>query len=215
MKKESILLVVVVAFLALVALFFFLPKNSSAPGQPAVPGQDQVPMGEVVDFQTCMEAGFAVMESHPRQCITADGRNFVEELPEEIPGEQFVGGDSDEHGCIGSAGYSWCEPKSKCLIIWEEQCYTSVEEELEYLLAEKHGKMPQEVKVTIYKQLGDFVSGGVMFGEGGPGEGGMLLASKVDNVWQVVFDGNGNPDCGELRGTYGFPDEILSPNFCD
>lgn len=33
-----------------------------------------------------------------------------------------VGGDADEHGCIGSAGYSWCESKQKCLRVWEEDC---------------------------------------------------------------------------------------------
>lgn len=36
--------------------------------------------------------------------------------------EQVVGGDQDEHGCIGSAGYRWCESKSKCLRLWEEGC---------------------------------------------------------------------------------------------
>jgi len=35
---------------------------------------------------------------------------------------QVVGGDKDIHGCIGSAGYSWCESKQKCLRIWEEAC---------------------------------------------------------------------------------------------
>ncbi len=34
----------------------------------------------------------------------------------------IVGGDRDEHGCIGSAGYSWCELKQKCLRVWEEKC---------------------------------------------------------------------------------------------
>lgn len=34
----------------------------------------------------------------------------------------IVGDDKDEHGCIGSAGYSWCELKQKCLRIWEEPC---------------------------------------------------------------------------------------------
>lgn len=32
------------------------------------------------------------------------------------------GSDRDEHGCIGSAGYSWCAAKDKCLRIWEEPC---------------------------------------------------------------------------------------------
>jgi len=34
----------------------------------------------------------------------------------------IVGNDKDEHGCISSAGYSWCEPKDKCLRQWEEGC---------------------------------------------------------------------------------------------
>jgi len=34
----------------------------------------------------------------------------------------IVGGDKDAHGCIGSAGYSWCEAKQKCLRQWEEAC---------------------------------------------------------------------------------------------
>ncbi|MBU0758405.1 MAG: hypothetical protein KKF44_10130 [Nanoarchaeota archaeon] len=36
--------------------------------------------------------------------------------------EPIVGGDSDEHGCKGSAGYTWCEEKQKCLRVWEEEC---------------------------------------------------------------------------------------------
>jgi len=34
----------------------------------------------------------------------------------------LVGNDRDAHGCIGSAGYSWCAEKSKCLRVWEEKC---------------------------------------------------------------------------------------------
>lgn len=32
------------------------------------------------------------------------------------------GSDRDIHGCIGSAGYTWCEEKQKCLRPWEEAC---------------------------------------------------------------------------------------------
>lgn len=35
---------------------------------------------------------------------------------------QVVGGDKDEHGCIGSAGYTWCGERQKCLRTWEEGC---------------------------------------------------------------------------------------------
>lgn len=39
-----------------------------------------------------------------------------------------VGGDRDEHGCLVSAGYSWCEPKRKCLRTWEEACYPEIKD---------------------------------------------------------------------------------------
>lgn len=38
------------------------------------------------------------------------------------PKPPLLGGDRDVHGCIGSAGYSWCEAKQKCLRVWEEKC---------------------------------------------------------------------------------------------
>ncbi|MBN2042688.1 MAG: DUF333 domain-containing protein [Candidatus Aenigmarchaeota archaeon] len=42
--------------------------------------------------------------------------------------EQPIGGDTDEHGCLIAAGYSWCQNKEKCLRVWEEPCVTSFEE---------------------------------------------------------------------------------------
>ena len=47
---------------------------------------------------------------------------FLLNRPKSSPPDNIVGGDRDEHGCIGSAGYSWCEEKQKCLRIWEEPC---------------------------------------------------------------------------------------------
>mmetsp|Transcript_20081 Transcript_20081/g.68025 ORF Transcript_20081/g.68025 Transcript_20081/m.68025 type:complete len:250 (+) Transcript_20081:101-850(+) len=34
-----------------------------------------------------------------------------------------LGGKTDEHGCIPSAGYSWCEPQKKCTRPWEVPCH--------------------------------------------------------------------------------------------
>ena len=39
-----------------------------------------------------------------------------------IPSDRLIGGDRDEHGCLGPAGYTWCAVKNKCLRIWEEEC---------------------------------------------------------------------------------------------
>jgi hypothetical protein len=38
------------------------------------------------------------------------------------PAIGLVGGDRDEHGCIGSAGYQWCPSTGKCQRMWEELC---------------------------------------------------------------------------------------------
>lgn len=37
-----------------------------------------------------------------------------------------LGGDRDEHGCVGSAGYAWCESAQKCQRSWEEACPSDV-----------------------------------------------------------------------------------------
>ncbi|MFA5392162.1 MAG: hypothetical protein WC306_00500 [Candidatus Paceibacterota bacterium] len=42
---------------------------------------------------------------------------FIKNKPPKI-----IGGDTDSHGCLISAGYSWCEAKQKCLRTWEESC---------------------------------------------------------------------------------------------
>ena len=47
--------------------------------------------------------------------------------PTAVPTQQLVGADRDIHGCIPSAGYSWCEVKQKCLRTWEEDCNTTPE----------------------------------------------------------------------------------------
>jgi hypothetical protein len=56
---------------------------------------------------------------NPEMC--ADGNCPKEPIALESEG-QLVGSDRDEHGCIGSAGYSWCELKQKCIRPWEEPC---------------------------------------------------------------------------------------------
>ena len=38
----------------------------------------------------------------------------------------IVGNDSDSHGCIGSAGYSWCAELGKCIRPWETNCTAAV-----------------------------------------------------------------------------------------
>jgi membrane-bound inhibitor of C-type lysozyme len=49
-----------------------------------------------------------------------------ETVAEEAGSRMLPGSDRDTHGCIGSAGYQWCAPKSRCLRVWEEPCSVTV-----------------------------------------------------------------------------------------
>ncbi len=67
-------IVILIGCIMLVLLAWLLfPKNTQAPSTP-----------EVLSFADCANAGYPVMESHPRQCRTPDGRTYAEELPEKI-----------------------------------------------------------------------------------------------------------------------------------
>ena len=40
----------------------------------------QIQFPEINSFDECLAAGNPAMESHPRQCITTDGKHFVEQI---------------------------------------------------------------------------------------------------------------------------------------
>ncbi len=50
------------------------------------------------------------------------GYFFLNKINQPQQNNNQAGGDKDEYGCIGSAGYTWCEAKNKCLRTWEEEC---------------------------------------------------------------------------------------------
>lgn len=64
---------------------------------------------------------------HVRVCEYLGGKCGTYSNQIKIALGDLVGNDKDEHGCIGSAGYSWCEAKNKCLRSWEEACAAPAE----------------------------------------------------------------------------------------
>lgn len=81
---------------------------------------------------------------------------------EEAKIEQLVGNDRDAHGCIGSAGYSWCEVKQKCLRVWEEKClqtYSNDKYSFEYPSAWNAAVNKYNNKNTLFGPNADSGSG--------------------------------------------------------
>lgn len=50
-------------------------------------------------------------------CKPAETGN--EQIPVNEPEQQLIGGQRDEHGCLGPAGYSWNEEVGACARQWE------------------------------------------------------------------------------------------------
>jgi putative hemolysin len=142
--------------------------------------------------------------------------------------QNIVGNDRDEHGCIGSAGYSWCDEKQKCLRIWEEPCdsnkivdatttvnkSSSTVEILKKLFADKYNKKISDINITISKEKANHIRGGVKLSKDEQAEGGNFLAAKVNNDWQIVFEGNGGINCN-LKEKYGFPEDMMTDCYSD
>jgi len=123
-----------------------------------------------------------------------------------------LGSDRDVHGCIASAGYSWCEVKTKCLRPWEEECFGSPYEAILWELSRKYAGKEKTITITMVSQTEKHARASVSFG--GPGTpGGMVLASKMSGIWRIVYEGNGSVDCPALTKEE-FPTEMLQ-GFCD
>ncbi len=72
MKK--ILVLVGTLLVACVFFFVFLHARKANISNPQ----------SILSFEDCAQAGYPVLESHPRQCKTPDGRTYAEEIPEKI-----------------------------------------------------------------------------------------------------------------------------------
>jgi len=128
------------------------------------------------------------------------------------PAPPLVGGDRDAHGCIPSAGYTWCEPKQKCLRTWEEACYASAFESIAWELALRHGDTQDKISLTMDQQTETHARASVRFGAKGT-PGGIVLAAQKNGIWRIVFEGNGSVDCPALKAD-AFPPEMLV-GICD
>lgn len=78
---------------------------------------------------------------------------------------------------------------------------------LQKVFEQKYPQYVGAVAVTIDQETADHVRGSVLFGTGGPGEGGLFFAVKKADGYHLVFDGNGDFSCTLLEQN-GFPKDM-------
>jgi major membrane immunogen (membrane-anchored lipoprotein) len=123
----------------------------------------------------------------------------------------MIGGQRDEHGCLGPAGYQWCEVTQECQRLWEESCIEDPEFNADIVERAFLKKYPDwakyDMEIRISKQVGDYASGGAVPRDTEIG-GGYWFAAKTDNGWVIAADGNGNIFCSEIE-PYDFPSDMI------
>ena len=144
---------------------------------------------------------------------------LVEEVqPTEEAGEPILGGDADEHGCIGSAGYTWCEPLGKCVRLWEEACVAEeadtgvIEAAVKEQIVAKRGEGAVGLEIVTQRMEGDYALGSARDPEPMAG-GGMWFAALVEDEWKLVWDGNGVITCDEVAPYPDFPSSMIPECF--
>lgn len=99
-KKQAYIPLLIVLLLAVAVAFVALISNKN---------------DGVTNFNSCVEKGYPVLESFPRQC-NVNGRIYIEKITEDL-----IGGQRDENGCLTPAGYSYNETIGACVREFELQ----------------------------------------------------------------------------------------------
>lgn len=114
--------------------------------------------------------------------------------------DALLGGDADEHGCIGSAGYTWCELKNKCLRTWEEACIatnTNVSTNVNTPTTNTNATAKIGVKSYSSTNLGlTFSYIGTIAANGTAGEKSILVKETADTIY--VYMTGTEPEAGQF-----------------
>jgi len=75
--KKIIILVILIVVILIVAVFVWKNRFKEQPIS-------------ADSFETCVSLGYPVLESYPRQCRTSDGKNFTEDIGNELEKQNLI-----------------------------------------------------------------------------------------------------------------------------
>ena len=78
-------------------------------------------------------------------------------------------------------------------------------------LISKYGQDASSLKITVSKIEGNYASGAASE----QGDGGVWFAAKTNNVWKIVWDGNGVIQCSSLTSYPDFPTTMIPECYND
>lgn len=137
---------------------------------------------------------------------------------------ELTGYKKDQLVCVVIAGFSgykeasgqWIPPDPQkkdvdayCGITEEDiNQELSKEEQITLAFANRYNRKISQISVAIEKETDTHARGIVVFQPGGEDNTGAFLATKQDDLWSIIFDGQGVISCEETA-KYGFPAEMV------
>lgn len=122
----------------------------------------------------------------------------------------------DEHGCVFADDFEWCEPSQKCIKKGEKceldsdapkpaRSYDLIQKAF---LADHPDLIPIDFKIGIQKLTLSHLRGTIRWTDGKSET--QLLASKENNDWVIVYEGEKGQYTCESVEPFSFPDEMIA-----
>lgn len=193
MKKPAAVVFGLLLFVGLAFWLFRRPSSSQTP-LPVSTNRLTESQARAIAEKTCIKGGEALSQGSYNE--NSQTWWFDANLNAAKPG--------CSPACVVSESSKSAEINWRCTGLIPPKATTA--DQLKQVFAQKYPQFATTIDITISKESGNHVRGGVSMVAGEPG--GIFLAAKKDAGWEIVFEGNGVIPC--TLSDLGFPPEMLA-----
>merc|ERR1719453_1301997 len=143
--------------------------------------------GQATECDPTAICGQAVTCVNGQQYPTTCGPDNCDKPTGSCDERPLLGGTRDENGCLGSAGYSWCEARGECIRHWEMECQTEEQEveETEQSTQEMVDQVVEHVQQHVEEVMGEMED--MIKQLGGDPSAVELMGQVSDQVQQMLM----------------------------